>query len=72
VLRAKDFDGKTVNKGVGPLTSEEKSNCDIVTVRSKGSGNNADYLTARIARDRPDVLERMKAGRNGPSLALFP
>jgi hypothetical protein len=25
-------------------------------------GNKADYLTARIARDRPDVLERMKAG----------
>lgn len=25
-------------------------------------GNTADYLTARIARDRPDVLERMKAG----------
>ncbi len=24
-------------------------------------GNNADYLTARIARDRPDILERMKA-----------
>jgi hypothetical protein len=23
---------------------------------------NADYLTARIARDRPDILERMKAG----------
>ncbi len=27
----------------------------------RGSGN-ADYLTARIARDRPDILERMKAG----------
>jgi hypothetical protein len=25
-------------------------------------GRGADYLTARIARDRPDVLERMKAG----------
>jgi len=23
---------------------------------------NADYLTARIARDRPDILERMQAG----------
>jgi len=22
----------------------------------------ADYLTARIARDRPDILDRMKAG----------
>jgi hypothetical protein len=26
------------------------------------SGRGADYLTARIARDRPDVLKRMEAG----------
>jgi hypothetical protein len=26
------------------------------------SGNRSDYLVARIARDRPDILERMKAG----------
>ena len=25
-------------------------------------GNSADYLTARIKRDRPDILKRMKAG----------
>ena len=25
-------------------------------------GNDPEYLTARIARDRPDILERMKAG----------
>src|SRR5262245_56592468 len=32
--------------------------------RSKfgGYGNNANYLVALIARDRPDILERMKAG----------
>lgn len=28
----------------------------------KRQGNDAEYLTARIARDRPDILERMKAG----------
>jgi hypothetical protein len=27
-----------------------------------GLGNSADYLTARIAHDHPDILERMKAG----------
>ena len=27
-----------------------------------GYGNNADYLVGRIARDRPDILEQMKAG----------
>lgn len=25
-------------------------------------GNDANYLTAKIARDRPDILDRMKAG----------
>jgi len=34
-------------------------NCNVV---SPQNGNSASYLTARIARDRPDVLERMKAG----------
>lgn len=27
-----------------------------------GGGTDSEYLTARIARDRPDILERMKAG----------
>lgn len=31
---------------------------DVTLIR----GNHADYLTARIARDRPDILERMQAG----------
>ena len=26
------------------------------------AGNRSDYLVARMARDRPDILERMKAG----------
>jgi hypothetical protein len=26
-------------------------------------GENADYLTSRIARDRPDILEKMKQGK---------
>ena len=34
---------------------------DYVILKHDG-GNNADYLTARIARDRPDILDRMKAG----------
>ncbi len=34
---------------------------DVVNLKTKG-GNDADYLTARIARDRPDILERMTAG----------
>ena len=33
----------------------------VDNINSTG-GTAADYLTARIARDRPDILERMKAG----------
>lgn len=36
------------------------STCDNIT--GSGRGDDADYLTRRIARDRPDILERMKAG----------
>src|SRR5262245_9061105 len=33
---------------------------DVTSTRDRG--NHAAYLAARIARDRPDILERMKAG----------
>jgi hypothetical protein len=36
---------------------------DSITVVSTERGTDADYLTAHIARDRPDILARMKAGR---------
>jgi len=39
-----------------------RSRVDNINSTSKGGGTNADYLTARIARDRPDILERMQAG----------
>jgi hypothetical protein len=54
--------GKTINSGPGPLTEAEKANCDNVTIRDNEGGNSADYLTRRIARDHPDIFERMKAG----------
>lgn len=34
---------------------------NTITIMQRGS-TNADYLCARIARDRPDVLARMKVG----------
>lgn len=46
--------------GPGPATKEEKAANDKKLIN--GRGPTADYLTARIARDRPDILERMKAG----------
>jgi hypothetical protein len=42
-------------------TKEEQASNRVVNTVTRGS-TNADYLTARIARDRPDILERMKAG----------
>ena len=45
-----------------PTVEEQASNKGAVrTFIERGSGN-AEYDTARIARDRPDILDRMKAG----------
>lgn len=32
----------------------------VLTNRVEQRGESADYLTARIARDRPDILEKMR------------
>lgn len=49
-----------------PLAEHRRPNSDerankVDHINNNG-GTGADYLTARIARDRPDILERMKAG----------
>jgi len=46
-------------KNEGRPPAENRDNCPSFNNRS----NSADYLTARIARDRPDILEDMKAGQ---------
>jgi hypothetical protein len=55
-------DPEKINAGPGPLTKEEKANPHNIRITEAGYGTNADYLTRRIARDHPDILERMKAG----------
>jgi hypothetical protein len=40
---------------------DESNKLDIVQLNDKG-GNSADHLARHIARDRPDILEKMKAG----------
>ena len=60
--RAAALDGKTITKGTGPPTQDEKANDDVIIISSSGLGTSADYLTRRIARDYPDILARMKAG----------
>ncbi len=37
-----------------------RSSPDVI--RATSYGTSSDYLTSRIARDRPDILNRMKAG----------
>lgn len=55
--------GLTINEGAGPLTQDDKANLDIVQVSvDGGGGNRAEYLMRRIARDRPDILDRACAG----------
>jgi hypothetical protein len=43
----------------GRPTHQENNKPDDIRFKF---GTGVDYLTARIARDRPDILERMKAG----------
>jgi len=57
--RLEAIDGKTINAGNNPNPNRSG---DIVTSNPTGKGNSADYLTARIKRDHPEIAERMKAG----------
>jgi hypothetical protein len=45
------------------MTEEEAAISYNITNRVKQRGTSAEYYTARIARDRPDILEEMKAGK---------
>jgi hypothetical protein len=54
-----------INKGPGRLTDQERSNNHIMMItdgKATGYATSAVYLTRRIARDRPDILERMASG----------
>ncbi len=41
---------------------DRKSDIQVDNVNLNKGGENSEYLTARIARDNPEILERMKAG----------
>ena len=60
---------KTIEARASTAVPQPKPGGDRKSAQYQGANNtlirgstNADYLTARIARDRPDILERMKAG----------
>ena len=46
-----------------PTREEQEDKGYVLTFSSSERGESADYLTARIARDRPDILEDMQAGK---------
>jgi hypothetical protein len=53
-------------KKVRTVGRPEKSagdNVDNINLKATGGGTSSSYLTARIARDNPGVLEDMKAGK---------
>ena len=63
LARAIKEEGLVINEGDGRPSREEASNPDIIRVSPRDAfGTNAEYLARRIARDHPDVLDRMAAG----------
>lgn len=56
-----DERAKTAAPLAEPNTTN-RHNRSVDNVNARPTGNSGDYLTRRIARDRPDILERMKAG----------
>lgn len=46
----------------GRPRKDEEGNPDVIRVSDRGYGTSTDYLTARIAKQHPEVHERMKAG----------
>jgi hypothetical protein len=61
--KANAKDPKVLLSNPGPMTEEEAAISYNITNRVKQRGTSAEYYTARIARDRPDILEEMKAGK---------
>lgn len=52
---------KILGKHGRPTKEEQENKGDNNHLLMRGT-TGAEYLTARIARDRPDILERMKSG----------
>jgi hypothetical protein len=50
-----------LGKHGGDRKSEERNQVDNINLKTPG-GTQAAYLTARIARDNPKILERLKKG----------
>lgn len=57
---------KPIDKQGGDRKSEKAKNQDDNVILIKG--NAADYLTRRIARDHPEILDRMKAGETAKAM----
>lgn len=60
--KVEEIDAEVVLRAQGrPSNAEKHDNYNVLSPAQQGTS--ADYLTARIARDRPDILEEMKQGK---------
>jgi hypothetical protein len=62
VAQAKELEGDPLSPNGGDRRSERVSVLQCKTETQEEWGNSSDYLTRRLARDRPDLIDRMKAG----------
>ena len=58
-LRAKRFEGKTINAADN---HDPNPSPDIIRTSETGYGTSADYLTARLKRDHDAIFQRLAAG----------
>lgn len=59
---AKQYENVPVNNNGGDRKSELYYNSDFPVPKVIERGTSSEYITRRIARDRPDIIRRMKAG----------
>lgn len=60
--RARDAQELALQSDGCPTREENPGGRGKTSDNISSFGTDAEYLTARIARDRPDILDRMKAG----------
>jgi len=60
--KAEELEGVPLRKDGGDRRSEKARSGLPYNVDQKSRGTNSIYLTRRIARDHPDIIQRMKDG----------
>lgn len=61
-LSREKFSDRPIRGPGRPPKAENLDNCQGFTAEEMGGGNSADYLKARMARDKPEILRQFNAG----------